>query len=83
MMGLANRFILGEHQAFNAFGLTENASALTSNVFGVSLTFGIDSSLILSVAAVRMEKIKHVFIQFIVCLKKKKIVPKIFYRDLK
>lgn len=51
MMGLANRFILGEHQAFNALGLTENASALTSIVFGVSLTFGVANSLILSVAA--------------------------------
>jgi len=50
-MGLANRFILGEHQAFNALGLTENASALTSIVFGVSLTFGVANSLILSVAA--------------------------------
>jgi len=58
MMGWANRFILGEHQAFNAFGLTVNASALTSNVFGVSLTFGIDNSLILSVAAMRIHGTK-------------------------
>jgi len=50
MMGLANCFILGEHQAFNAFGLTVKGFALTSNVFGVTLIFGVDNSLILSVA---------------------------------
>jgi len=61
MMGLASCFILGEHQAFNAFGLTVKAFALTSVVFGVSLIFGVDNSLILSVAMRIHRKNKRYF----------------------
>lgn len=65
-MGLASCFILGEHQAFNAFGLTVKAFALTSVAFGVTLIFGVDNSLILSVAVrIHRKKIRAICIQFI------------------